>query len=253
MAEFAPVAPPKLLQNLKIMGALGNYHLLLAHDVVAQRGLYEHVFLDDANFASMYIIMDNSLVELGKPVGMQTMLEADRVIKSDVIVLPDFLEKGQETFDASHTYAHVALDVCPYWSFMYVMQGTTIDEAKDFLDKALEEIPHISAIGVPRVMTKRFGSRMIPTKMALNRNVSVHLLGFSDDMLDDICCARLPGVRGIDSAVPLRMGLEGAKLDPTQLNHSPRGNYWDTAENLTEGVLENLTLIRSWVKTPLGK
>ena len=98
MAEFAPVAPPEMLLDLKEKGALGKYHLLLAHDVAARPDLYRAVF-DDVH--DTYIIMDNSLIELGYPVTTDVMAKACEVVIPDVIVLPDVLNDMKLTLDYS--------------------------------------------------------------------------------------------------------------------------------------------------------
>ena len=53
---------------------------------------------------------------------------------------------------------------------------------------------------------------------------------------------------GIDSAVPLRLGLEGIELKHDLQSHTPRGNFWDTAKYVTPLALKNLETVREWIK-----
>jgi len=75
----------------------------------------------------------------------------------------------------------------------------------------------------------------------------MHLLRFSDNLKDDISVARANGVNGIDSAVPIRLGLAGEIIHHTLPSHAPRGDYWETAKEATPEALANLERIRRWI------
>ncbi len=247
MSAFAPVAPPQLLLDLKEKGALGNYHLLLAHDVVAQKELYREIFNDVSQ--SMYIIMDNSVIELGEPAAPEVIEEAHSIVPTTVTVLPDYIGECKRTIE-SCTMTAMKWSQRGLGPFMAVPQGKTLNE---FIDcaAALKDLPGVEAWGVPRHATAKLGSRHALTYQVIIAAPvkTVHLLGFSDNLKDDISCARAHGVNGIDSAVPLRLGLENIQLHDDLISHSPRGNYWETAKVATDAVLNNLTYIRDAINT----
>ncbi len=250
MAQFAPVAPPDMLCSLAAHDALGNYHLLLAHDVAAQAELYNDAFhrLDpEDNEPNRYIIMDNSVIELGHPVDVDTMKAACNAIPPDVIALPDLIGWPSETIRMSTEGAEV-------WSklnrpYMVVPQGQTFSELVECAEE-LAEIPNVKAWGIPRHATGKIGSRapLIEACFKLRPGFDIHLLGFSDNLQDDLNCCKSLVVKGIDSAVPIRLGLHNIVLTKDLPDHPPRGDYWETANEATPLVLENLAKIRSWIK-----
>jgi hypothetical protein len=246
MSQFAPVCPPALLKDMKSKGVLGKYHLLLAHDVVAKPRLYRDIFKRGEGH---YIIMDNSLIELGKPCDDNTMLAAWGVLTPDVCVLPDRLCDAEytiaESFKAAGRWYALGMD-----SFLGVVQGQNEAEILECAE-TYARMPTINAISVPRVVTDRvLGSRMGITRKihSLYPEIPIHLLGFSNNIQDDIETARFRFVKGIDSAVPVRAGLLGLSLGldpPGKFNNlPPRGQFWEEAKTLNDKAEQNLHWIR---------
>jgi hypothetical protein len=144
-----------------------------------------------------------------------------------------------------------------------VIQGSTMEDAlQTFM--LYYTLPLVDYISVPRIITKQHGSRM-PLLMEMHRVMGItrsfkglHLLGFSDNILDDVACARLPFIKGIDSAVPIRAALKGMRMSEAMddgewsMNVGPRGDFWEQPCNdhwnrslpLTR---DNLELYRSWI------
>ena len=246
MSMFAPVAPLPLMFNMKDKGILGKYHLLLAHDVADQHEAYAELF---DGVEDTYIILDNSLIELGHPAPDWMMQRAAASVKPKCIVLPDYLRDGQRTLNESKK-AIARWKRLKLWPFMAVIQGVNKAE----IQSAAAEIggwSDVTAIGIPRVITDTVmpRSQFIEYVHKVAPYKSIHLLGFSNNLLDDIAAARLPGVVGIDSAVPLRMGLAGEQISLMQPSHTPRGDFWSEATELTDQAVENLESVRSWIDT----
>ena len=243
---FAPVAPPRMLMALKENNCLGSYHLLLAHDVVAQPKAYKKVF-DDLPKAT--IIMDNSLIELGKPADIETMLTAIETVTSNYVVMPDYLGQSLLTVEACKSFATMINKINPH-SLMAVPQGTNIEEVL-YCAEQLAKIEGVKAWGIPRHLTESLGTREIITR-SLTRHypkMPIHQLGFSDSIQDDIECTRMPNVMGIDSAMPIWLGLDNRDLK-SYMNHHPSRpkDYWETAHELTDAVEKNLNIIRRLIQ-----
>jgi len=257
MTQFAPVAPPQLLRALREQGehVVGRYHLLLAHDVAAKPHEYKELLPPNS-----MVIMDNSIIELGYPVTPQVMGTALSIVPSQVVVLPDVIRKKDETLELSFRGADFFSNLLNFGTqqFMVVPQGNSLEELKECAYE-MRYIEGVGCWGVGRFVTEMLGSRAEFVKWlwetrelhlaARKHGPFIHLLGFSENMEDDIACAKLPGVLGIDSAVPVRMGQNRQMISRKQKAHAPRGDWWDTAVPFIHPeTVANLSLVRSWIQ-----
>lgn len=247
---FAPVVPVQTASVLRDMDMLGNYHLLLAHDVLEHRAEYRDIYGDITRNGGI-VIMDNSLIELGKPMEVSDMLEALDVVPSTYAVLPDVLGDVQETLRLSIEAIHEYAARAPQQRLMGVMQGDS--HTKCFDCAANLALMGVNAISVPRHLANILGSRVMLVDYLLKKHSAwpVHLLGFSDSPLDDFTAARYPNVMGIDSAAPIRQAFRGIRFSlDLFIEPGPRGDYWelnpnDLPEELLTLLEENLSTIRS--------
>lgn len=250
MAKFAPVAPIGVVSNLKPSSS-GDYHLLLAHDVAENSKLYSKFF---GMFRNFTIIMDNSVIELGGAVDLKIVKNACTAVDSTSVVLPDVLLDGKSTVEscqkALESWPAQFTDLFGHRAdrgFMLVPQGKTLAEfawcAQQFAND-----PRINFWGVPRNLVKEVGSRerAIDIVSAINPHRRIHLLGFSDDIVDDVICAKDRRVDGIDSAVPLRAGSLGITFEFNTVMPS-RGDWWDTARHV-DLMDQNIETYKNWIR-----
>jgi hypothetical protein len=253
MAKFAPVCPIHVLSKLHPENS-GDYHLLLAHDVAANAEAYKQWF---GKLYSKTVIMDNSVIELGNAVDLDIIKSACIAVEATTVVLPDVLLDGKATVEscsrALMTWPQAFADIfgnTKYDSpmqrrgFMYVPQGKTIGEWAASA-QALANHPDINFWGIPRNIVALHGSRRdaIEIAHALNPHRRIHMLGFSDNLCDDVVCARDRRVEGIDSAVPLRI------QEPITFTSDPgkRGDWWDTVQH-TPRMDENIATYKQWIR-----
>lgn len=257
--SYCIVAPLQILEPLSLHGELGPTHLLLAHDIVkpGNQERYKYLFnrhhrtqlgLPDSRFT--HIVLDNSVIETGNAVDMDVIFKAAEIVRPSCIVLPDVLEDCDATIE-SCTKALTEWDNALRKSsdsrmrdipLLYVPQGKTL---KEFV-KAAEALSHSDRIrywGVPRNLVKNIGTRRhaIEAVLTLNDRRYVHMMGFSDDLIDDYLCANMLEVDTIDSAVPLRC----PDTFSLQTNLGSRGDWWETAE-FTEQIRSNLKSARQY-------
>lgn len=262
--EFAPVAPAHILEELLDWDpkyGYGRYHLFLAHATVAKRSDFgslvkRHYAIRPFDLA--IYIMDNSLVELGGAVDDKMIADAVQIVKSHnppaqvIPVLPDSMGKGKETRELSHdAYNRWESIKMPSTDYMLVTQGETWEDfcttVNDFfLDP--DEYPRISWVGIPRVLTKAIHTRAraIQYVQMVAPHVNIHLLGFSNDIADDLFCSRIRGVRGIDSAVPIRYNDILTPLTSDE-EIGPRNDWWEKGV-LTDRQKHNLIHVRRWIR-----
>lgn len=259
LKHFAPVVPLSVAAALRENGMLGGYHLLLAHDVLADPDGYKEIYRPFMDGTPMDIIMDNSLIELGYPMAMDDVLQAAEVVGAKRIVLPDELGELDATLRAVHDsmedWHTLPLNRTAGMRPIGVVQGKTLDECVHCLQEYRELNIDIS---IPRVLRKYLGSRAHITAIAhLQYGFrNIHLLGFSDNVLDDIACTRLPGVTGIDSAVPVRAAYKRMPMDPLSeyfdRDVGPRGDYWEITPGDWDDVqaslvTQNIRQVRKWI------
>jgi hypothetical protein len=251
MAKYAPIAPIKLLEDLEEGSQLGNYLLLLAHEVLDHPRRYQALV---ANVRTQYkrdvfIILDNSTIELGHPMDAHSLLDAARLVRADCIVLPDVVQN----FHGTQALIKKALPTLENkgYGLMKIPQGKNLLELAqcvEWMSTLCVGSKDYWAVG--RWVTNVFGTRVDVIRM-INDTVcttpQIHLLGMSQNFDDDIHCAFEANVMGIDSANPLVMGqnrriMGGANTAPYE--HMERGNYFKERSLLPESVM-NIQYIRS--------
>lgn len=248
MSRFAPVVPIHIAEQLS-ESSLGNYHLLLAHDVVKHKQRYKKVY----DHSNMEIIMDNSVIELGGAVDLNVILDACITTHFKTVVLPDVLLDGAKTIEscsnAIETWKPKFTEVFgdnKSWGFMYVPQGKTIEEFAHSA-YALYANHHINYWGIPRNFCDHVATRKIAIEIchSLNPFRRIHLLGFSENLVDDVISSKDHRVSGIDSTVPIRAASYSLPIGfHTKLPR--RGDWWDTAE-YNPLMEQNIKDFRRWI------
>lgn len=262
MAKFAPVAPLAVHQTLDDSDDLGDYHLLLAHEVLEDpEGYFKFWHNRDA-----FIIMDNSLVELGHPMEMRYLLEAAYLVNADVIVLPDVLTNRLRTLELSHkAYEElVAIRTTHYPGVINIFsrkvktlgvaQGTSSVDAFSCGRELIKSVG-VDMISVPRIVADKTGTRSWVVEQLSKYEKPLHLLGFSNNLLDDVTVARHPSVGGIDSALPIWVGNQGKMLPrqpPSQNAFGRRPKDYGSTEGITPVALGNVRRVRDWLQEPIA-
>lgn len=265
MAKFAPVGPVHILREILDAGEFREYHLLLAHHTMERAEEFTSLINDYHSgrygaYNPATIIMDNSIVELGGAVEDDLIRKAVETIKTGssdatvIPVLPDVMGDGLQTRLASaEAYERWIDDQMPGDGFMLVTQGPTFVDFAALVDFFFihfrEDFKLINWVGIPRKLVSSLSdhsrARAVRYIQTVAPHVKIHLLGFSEDIHDDILCASLPAVTGIDSAVPIR--YDGV-LTPmtTEEEVGPRGNWFEEG-HMTQQTFRNLRNIRNWV------
>lgn len=255
-ARFAPVGPLPLIVDIwneshSITRAQhGSYHLILAHDVLKDEASMKAYGLHFQQVREYFkedtlLIMDNSIVELGDAVDMKVVAQAGAIVGADVLVLPDVMGDGPKTLlKFLEVIGQIQRDPIGNFDLMAVPQGPTISDFAACLED-FAQFEEVTWIGIPRIATQQIGSRkdLIDLCWAINKDWSLHLLGFSDNVVDDILCANYGRVEGIDSAVPLRAGQKDIPFRLAQSDYGKRGDYWDSTK-ASEQCMMNIEYVR---------
>jgi hypothetical protein len=258
MAEFAPVAPIQILEALKEDRTLGQHHLLLAHHVLEYPDRFKELF--SRPYGPYSIIMDNSIVELGDAASDAKVKEACDALGYSSLrkiypVLTDVMADGPATIKAStESYDWWMENNLDGYPLFVVLQGNDWKTFTETADHFLLEsgFERIKMVGIPRVLTKHLGTRWkaIEYVHAIRPDLLIHLLGFSDDVTDDIVCGNHPAVMGIDSAVPLRYSYSSTETGfytPTA-EIPKRPEDWFEKGEYNDHVAINLDKARRWFR-----
>jgi len=255
--RYSPIGPITLLEQLFLYEEdsakplLGNYLLLLAHDVLANPARYRALIIKvrmraiERGWGDTCIIMDNSVVELGTALNFKLVLHAAEIVDATCVMTPDVLGNYLETMSQIITQGDALHD--SHLPLMRVPQGETTDDIflcvtslRSFLPKKWGAY-EVEYWGIPRWIANKHETRSSVIEFindnALGRSdVHIHLLGMSNNMADDIYCCTLPNVVGIDSANPLVLGIAGVPLDVDKYVHVERGNYWSATTAYTQSM-----------------
>ena len=190
--------------------------------------------------------MDNSLIELGHPLTTGQILKAAETVHARVVVLPDHIGHSELTVELADRGMKEINN--SGMQAMGVVQGRNLDDCL-WCAKSLVELG-VDVLAVPRHLTARLGSR-IPLVNEINQEYphnKIHLLGFSDDILDDMVAAHMPNVWGIDSAVPIWCGLEHKRFEhsPSPVEGHRPDNYWLRAI-INPEVVFNIARVNDWL------
>ncbi len=249
--KYSPVGPIKILEQLQDEGVLGNYLLIMAHEVLEDDIGYS-LLLDnmyDPGAESEFIIMDNGVIELGEAMPFGEVLNAAEVALPDCVVMPDVLGEFAATRNLIESQMHL-IKGSPF-PLMMVPQGPDLSGIVTCIDWLAEEVrplwPDKNYWGIPRWIANKCRTRApvidYINRLGMDPAPQIHLLGMSDNWEDDLLCTIHANVMGIDSANPIIRGLRGHEMKTLPAIHVPRGDYWETTK-INGTVLENIAYVR---------
>jgi hypothetical protein len=249
--NYAPVGSYGVLHHLWMHNALGDYLLLLAHDVLAAPDKW-HDLIQLAQ--PRFVIMDNSLIELGRPLPSGEVIQAAKIVNADVIVVPDQLLNAHATVRLA---AEALRNGAHNYSRLCVVQGETYREVMDCA-RELVAMCQPDVLAIPKAVEDRVVPRMfVANELWATYNIPIHLLGFSEYPDQDMLALSCDGVIGIDSAMPIWLGKsifprdahlpESPPRGPTtEFGSRPRGYLdWDRAPAV---AFSNIERVREWIE-----
>jgi len=247
VASYSPVADGVTLNALSNLNLTSDYYLLISSQVRDHPEQYEWLARRPSD---VMIVMDNSVIEDGKPAPMAEIVAAADLLRTPWVVLPDVLDNYQQTI----WLTDAALQVLePNFKTVGVLQGNSINEVLNCVVDMNKM--SVDMIALPRCLTDNLNiksrANLIPAITRLTK-LPLLLLGFSDKPYDDVIACQHPVVRGIDSAQPIWMGRSGLKVPhvcpPTPLTTERRPvDFWEQVGVVTPLVVKNVQRIKQWI------
>lgn len=222
--QFAVIAPAPMLHRYCVT----NYHMALTHLVLSDPQ-YAKFYLE-RSLRGDYVILDNSIIELGSAMSMDVILDAAARIKAHEIILPDVLRDRQGTLDLIDDV------LCKYgaqlakYKLMAVAQGQNTSEWLMCYSNLATAYPEITCIGIPKLTSsyedlpngRRQLCDMLTSSQVINTDKSHHLLGVWDNPIEIKYSARHKWIRGVDTILPVLCGQNGIAFDPHDGMRVPR-------------------------------
>ncbi len=253
MTEYSPVAPIEVLSELHNRDLLGNYLLLLAHDVNKHPYEYQDLCADIfEKHGAATIIMDNGVIENGAPVSLGDLLMAAETVEANVVVGPDRVGD----FDGTKILMMEQGDTIRQdYDMMLIPQGDNLEEICECIRWMDERFPENGSKrwwGIPRWIANKLGTREGPINYINNYargsgDVRIHLLGMSEHLDDDVQCCKTLSVKGIDSANPLVLGHYNHIINGIGEHHMKRRDFWKATE-VNEMMAHNV----EWIRDVIG-
>jgi hypothetical protein len=213
--EVAFIAPTKFLPRYCQTG----YHLALAHQVLID-SKYAQFYLEQSR-AGAHVILDNSVIELGYPLADEDLVRAAKAVEAREVVIPD------KPGDKERTLRYLLETGPPLRHFlgtsvrlMAVPQGRSADEWLECMETMLRRAPGVvNTIGIGKFLKSIREEVIIELDMEFGRVGHLpihdfHLLGTWGNPIEIRKLAQYDWIRGVDTKLPVRLGLRGTALHP---------------------------------------
>jgi len=235
------------LNILEVSRNFNQYDYCLPH-LLDKYEKYKEYFLD-AKKQGRYIIMDNSLHELGQAYKTERLLHWIEVLKPDEFIVPDVWEEAGKSIDNASEWSKIKLPKDTLK--VAVVQAKNIDEADTCYRayRALgyrkiafsygasyysELVPHptraiSTALGRVQVISTLYNEDVI------SKHDRVHLLGCAVPQ-EFIYYKDMPFIETIDTSNPIMAGIEGIKYNVWGLDEKPKTRIDDVMEISMEDI-----------------
>lgn len=234
--KFAPIVPIPMLDDVR--GS--NYHLVLAH--LLGEPIYENFYRDLNEFK----ILDNGAAE-GSLVSMGALIECAVRINADEVCAPDTIGDADASRRQLMHFTHAVQDMDPPLKIMAALQATTWYEFAGSLDLALKF--NVTSVALPRALAKTMGptARLIAAEQVRkwDHRIPIHAFGCTDHVSEAKDLAKQGIVRGLDTAAPVVLGLQGFDLwEDIDTKRADIPAFWKRQS--IPMVEANLRMFREW-------
>ncbi len=200
--RFAPIVPIAHLDTASV----SDYHMALAHLVLKYPQYSAYYF--SRRIAGDYVLLDNSLIELGRPVQPDELVDAARIIQASEVVLPDTavsFEANMAAFQNAIRHKGIQQLRMEGCKFMFVPHGEDLDELRAGVQVASRS-GFIDTIGLGKPLIQLVPEAQIYGRgalvQALGITMPVHLLSFHTPYELFVNSRVAHVLRGCDSSLP---------------------------------------------------
>lgn len=246
--KFAAIVPTPMLPSIE-----GNdYHMVLAGKCETDAIVSRTAANPYASFYALekgFKILDNGAAE-GQMLTTKELLWWTDKLEADEVVIPDVMHDAYASSEMITTWHRETFRVFKQERGMAVLQAKTWYEFNLILDTALR--CHVASVALPKLLCSHLGSmaRVAAAETIRKRDadIPIHCLGCPSHVREVRDLARQGIVRGIDTAAPVVLGLQGVELKHAEydweVSHRAIDNYWE--QEMTPQVRANLDQFKAW-------
>lgn len=259
--KSAIIAPTGLLERYCTTG----YHLALAHMMDNEE--YVDFYKKTESVMDDFVILDNSVIELGEPVDFAWLKVACDRFQPDELILADFKKQPRTTYEWAEQYGPAFRKLYPSMQLMAVPHWPWIGDIEGWMKslRQLVTLPFVDTIGIPKFLQERRTAicALIDLEMAdlgsPLRRVNYHLLGTWGNPIEIVELTKYKWIRGVDSKIPVRLGQLGITLHPHRgllgdiRYELPALNFDRSDDPLPIITQHNCTTYQNWAEGVLAK
>jgi len=221
--KVAFIAP---VNALTYWGGITDYHMALTHLVLSNQA-YRHFYWHKSR-SGHYVILDNSVIELGASVEFNTLVSAAKLIEAKEIILPDVLDDSAATLKRAKECLYYAKHegLTSKFRFMVVPQGKTLQEWIESYND-LKDLG-VWSIGIPKRLGRLYRTSdkkeqaigrahvlyYLCTHDLIDTRRVHHLLGIYDNPVEIKVLSAYDWIRGVDSQLPFWAAANGIRFHP---------------------------------------
>jgi hypothetical protein len=242
--QVALISPYSMQREIPNTGC----HLILAHL------LGTRIYRDFALAVSGRKILDNGAAEhqLVRPEELPYLATS---IGATEIIVPDAMSDGPQTMRYAKAFHRVARDHAEF-DYIGVVQGATAKQRLTTLDY-LMSLDYITKYAIPRNVVVQQYERVEFLAEVWGREPSLkfHALGSSRWCEEVKVLSNLPNVESTDTAMPIKLALEGYRLEPeTVYKVRPHnGEFFESDDrSKRELVRDNIAVFLQWAQASPG-
>lgn len=164
-----------------------------------------------------FVMLDNSIIELGESVTLQDILDAAEKVHADEIILRDgypYAELTRQRIKEDIDYLRKH-NLTTKYKIMAVLHGQNLEEFKQTF-KFVNSIPEISTLGIPKVLCKWLPSRSRAELASIftQTDKQIHLLGSWFNLQEEIewPVEYRNKIRSIDTCLPSYYIISGKDI-----------------------------------------
>lgn len=218
--RIAHIVPVGNLDIYSYMSRRPKFYMLLTHLYMESTTYADWAEQLKEREPDCFIILDNSLIELGASMDFKTVIDVARAVKADEVILPDVFQDADSTYMKSREaldWYKDHKDENDTFQFQYVCHGRSYAEVAASIECGMN-MPEVATLGIPKIYTATFpGGRAVFESLWEHTNKEIHLLGCYSSFTELHNFHHLSRIRSMDTCLAAYNVLLGFDIYNTRV------------------------------------